>query len=51
MAGMLQAPPTTALFDRMKKEGRLIEDSKATYAISARPISAPSCRCRCCWAD
>ena len=25
MAGVLQAPPTTALYDRMKKEGRLIE--------------------------
>ena len=24
MAGVLQAPPTTPLFDRMKKEGRLI---------------------------
>ncbi|MDT7816979.1 MAG: hypothetical protein QOJ42_6895 [Acidobacteriaceae bacterium] len=23
------APPTTALFDRMKKEGRLIEDSQS----------------------
>ncbi len=28
MAGMLQAPPTTALFDRMKQEGRLDEDSE-----------------------
>jgi radical SAM superfamily enzyme YgiQ (UPF0313 family) len=27
MAGILMAPPTTALFDRMKREGRLIEDS------------------------
>ena len=30
MAGILQAPPTTALHARMKKEGRLIEDSQAT---------------------
>jgi len=35
MAGVLQAPPTTALFDRMKKEGRLIEDSQATSNFSA----------------
>jgi hypothetical protein len=26
MTGMLQAPPTTPLYDRMKKEGRLLED-------------------------
>jgi radical SAM superfamily enzyme YgiQ (UPF0313 family) len=30
MAGILMAPPTTALFDRMKREGRLIEDSPST---------------------
>jgi radical SAM superfamily enzyme YgiQ (UPF0313 family) len=35
MAGLLQAPPTTALFDRMKREGRLIEDSKAITNFSA----------------
>jgi radical SAM superfamily enzyme YgiQ (UPF0313 family) len=35
MAGVLQAPPTTALYDRMKKEGRLIEDSQATSNFSA----------------
>ena len=35
MAGMLQAPPTTPLFDRMKEEGRLIEDSDATSNFSA----------------
>jgi radical SAM superfamily enzyme YgiQ (UPF0313 family) len=35
MAGLLQAPPTTALFDRMKSEGRLIEDSKSTSNFSA----------------
>jgi radical SAM superfamily enzyme YgiQ (UPF0313 family) len=35
MAGVLQAPPTTALFDRMKREGRLIEDSTATTNFSA----------------
>ncbi len=34
MAGVLQAPPTTALFDRMKKEGRLIEGSQATSNFS-----------------
>jgi len=26
MAGVLQAPPTTALFDRMKREGRLLDN-------------------------
>jgi radical SAM superfamily enzyme YgiQ (UPF0313 family) len=35
MAGVLQAPPTTALYDRMKKEGRLIENSEATSNFSA----------------
>ena len=35
MAGVLQAPPTTALFDRMKKEGRLFPDSQATSNFSA----------------
>jgi radical SAM superfamily enzyme YgiQ (UPF0313 family) len=35
MAGVLQAPPTTALFDRMRKEGRLIENSEATSNFSA----------------
>jgi radical SAM superfamily enzyme YgiQ (UPF0313 family) len=35
MAGMLQAPPTTPLFDRMRAEGRLIEDSAATSNFSA----------------
>jgi radical SAM superfamily enzyme YgiQ (UPF0313 family) len=34
MAGVLQAPPTTALFDRMKREGRLIEDSQSTTNFS-----------------
>jgi radical SAM superfamily enzyme YgiQ (UPF0313 family) len=34
MAGVLQAPPTTALFDRLKKEGRLIENSRATSNFS-----------------
>jgi radical SAM superfamily enzyme YgiQ (UPF0313 family) len=34
MAGVLQAPPTTALYDRMKKEGRLNEDSQATSNFS-----------------
>lgn len=35
MAGMLQAPPTTPLYDRMKLEGRLYEDSEATSNFSA----------------
>lgn len=30
MAGFLQAPPTTPLFDRMLKEGRLLLDTTAT---------------------
>ena len=34
MAGVLQAPPTTALYDRMKLEGRLIEDSEAITNFS-----------------
>ncbi len=34
MAGVLQAPPTTALFERLKREGRLIEDSQATSNFS-----------------
>lgn len=35
MAGVLQAPPTTPLFDRMKKEGRLFEKSEAITNFSA----------------
>jgi radical SAM superfamily enzyme YgiQ (UPF0313 family) len=35
MVGVLQAPPTTALYDRMKKEGRLIENSQPTSNFSA----------------
>ena len=35
MIGMLQAPPTTPLYDRMKAEGRLIEDSEAITNFSA----------------
>jgi radical SAM superfamily enzyme YgiQ (UPF0313 family) len=35
MAGVLQAPPTTPLFDRMKAEGRMIEDSDAISNFSA----------------
>jgi len=35
MAGMLQAPPTTPLFDRMKAEGRLIENSDSISNFSA----------------
>jgi radical SAM superfamily enzyme YgiQ (UPF0313 family) len=34
MAGVLQAPPTTPLYERMKKEGRLIKDSQATTNFS-----------------
>jgi radical SAM superfamily enzyme YgiQ (UPF0313 family) len=34
MAGMLQAPPTTPLYDRMKSEGRLFEDSEGTSNFS-----------------
>jgi radical SAM superfamily enzyme YgiQ (UPF0313 family) len=35
MAGMLQAPPTTPLYDRMKREGRLFEESESTSNFSA----------------
>ena len=35
MAGMLQAPPTTPLYDRMKTEGRLIEDNETISNFSA----------------
>ena len=35
MVGMLQAPPTTPLYDRMKAEGRLIEDSDSITNFSA----------------
>ncbi len=35
MAGILQAPPTTALWDRMKAEGRLIENSESITNFSA----------------
>jgi len=35
MAGMLQAPPTTPLYDRMKTEGRLIENSESISNFSA----------------
>ena len=35
MTGMLQAPPTTPLYDRMKKEGRLFEESEGTSNFSA----------------
>ncbi len=35
MVGMLQAPPTTPLYDRMKAEGRLIEDSESITNFSA----------------
>jgi radical SAM superfamily enzyme YgiQ (UPF0313 family) len=34
MVGMLQAPPTTPLYDRMKAEGRLIEDSESITNFS-----------------
>ncbi len=35
MAGVLQAPPTTPLFDRLMKEGRMILESQATSNFSA----------------
>lgn len=35
MVGMLQAPPTTPLYDRMRAEGRLIEDSESITNFSA----------------
>lgn len=35
MAGVLQAPPTTALYERMQREGRLIAGSDATTNFSA----------------
>ena len=35
MVGMLQAPPTTPLYDRMMAEGRLIDDSDAISNFSA----------------
>jgi radical SAM superfamily enzyme YgiQ (UPF0313 family) len=35
MAGVLQAPPTTPLFDRMKAEGRYIDESEAISNFSA----------------
>jgi radical SAM superfamily enzyme YgiQ (UPF0313 family) len=35
MAGMLQAPPTTPLYDRMKAEGRFIDDNDSTSNFSA----------------
>jgi len=35
MAGVLQAAATTALYDRMKREGRLNEASEATSIFSA----------------
>jgi radical SAM superfamily enzyme YgiQ (UPF0313 family) len=44
MAGVLQAPPTTALYDRMKREGRLFENSQATSNFSVpnfRTVLAP----------
>jgi len=34
MAGFLQAPPTTPLFERMRKEGRLVENFTATSNFS-----------------
>ncbi|HXX82499.1 MAG TPA: B12-binding domain-containing radical SAM protein [Casimicrobiaceae bacterium] len=35
MVGMLQAPPTTPLYDRMKAEGRLVQESEMTTNFSA----------------
>jgi radical SAM superfamily enzyme YgiQ (UPF0313 family) len=35
MTGLLQAPPTTPLYDRMKKEGRLVPESSEPSNFSA----------------
>jgi radical SAM superfamily enzyme YgiQ (UPF0313 family) len=35
MAGFLQAPPTTPLYERMRKEGRLLENPAATSNFSS----------------
>jgi radical SAM superfamily enzyme YgiQ (UPF0313 family) len=35
MAGVLQAPPTTALYERLEREGRLNKESRATSNFSA----------------
>jgi radical SAM superfamily enzyme YgiQ (UPF0313 family) len=35
MAGLLQAPPGTALYERLEKEGRLIQDSQSTSNFTA----------------
>jgi radical SAM superfamily enzyme YgiQ (UPF0313 family) len=35
MVGMLQAPPTTPLYDRMKAEGRLLDDTEPTSNFGA----------------
>lgn len=35
MTGVLQAPPTTPLFERVQREGRLLADSEATSNFSA----------------
>ena len=35
MIGLLQAPPTTALYDRVKAEGRLLEETPLTTNFSA----------------
>jgi radical SAM superfamily enzyme YgiQ (UPF0313 family) len=35
MAGLLQAPPGTALFERLEREGRLIHDSPSTSNFTA----------------
>ena len=43
MAGFLQAPPTTPLYERMVKEGRYLDDHGAP-AISTRPIFERSSR-------
>ncbi|HEV2388886.1 MAG TPA: B12-binding domain-containing radical SAM protein [Candidatus Acidoferrales bacterium] len=34
MAGFLQAPPTTPLYDRMRKQGRLLEESVTSNFVS-----------------
>jgi hypothetical protein len=34
MTGVLQAPPTTALYERLRREGRILDDSDATSNFS-----------------
>jgi radical SAM superfamily enzyme YgiQ (UPF0313 family) len=47
MTGLLQAPPTTPLYDRMKREGRLVPESSEPSNFSPR-ISGQCCPCPSC---